>query len=60
MKDYITIAKKADELAESICRECSKQRTAGNSVSVFYDTFYPAIFLEVFHDMIQSAESIIK
>ena len=60
MKDYITIAKEADQLAESICRECSVQRTQGNTIAVDYKSLYPAIFLEVFHDMIQSPESIIK
>jgi hypothetical protein len=50
--DYVTMAKEADRIAEQICKECSTQRMTGNNISIFYESFYPAVFLEVFHHMI--------
>lgn len=57
MKDYVTIAAEADRMAEAICKECSIQRTPGNPVRVNYDTLYPVLFLEVFHDMLQEPKA---
>lgn len=55
MKDYIELAKKADDIAESVVRECGIQRTKGNTIAVNYTMLYPAIFLEIYHDMLQDS-----